>query len=217
MGFFVSEKILSASFDPRAGFGLGTEWSGEIVEIRPEQQQMKFRTDAEKLRGVPEQPDFWSNGEPKKHLPMVIRAEQVAHLVGQDRPDGTVEDGLRVIFWDSRKKKALREELKAKRRMTDPEPGDWVSLKWVSGVGETGDPKNYVAGWAPGQPSQGVFTDGQPNGAQPPAQPQQQAPQQQYVQPQQYQRPAQPAQQQANPVTGSWGQQTAAAPADAPF
>lgn len=93
---------------------------------------------------------------------MVIQAEQLADQIGKVRDDGSVEDGLRIIYWDSRKRRALRERLKELGIRKDPEPGDWVALKWVSGVGETGDPKLYKADFRKGQPkgAGGFFTEG---------------------------------------------------------
>jgi len=103
------------------------------------------------------------------------------------------DDGQRSIWFKDGHglKKALAVAIKNHPQAREPEVGDYIAVKWA---GWDDAAKVYEAKWEPGKGK--FFTESQPAQSQ--------------------QRPAQ-GQQQPNPVTGSWDQQTAAAPADAPF
>jgi hypothetical protein len=172
MGFLITERTPSASFDAEKGYALGTTWSGRIVEVLPERQKKRWAPEGQ-LREL----DFWPDGKPVMEQPIIIQAEQVPP---GSTLDGEPDDGRRMLVLEGQKKKAMREAIFAypKSQQRELEVGDWVSMTWSGKGGTEGKKKLFTAQWKPGSgaTTTGLLGNGHTQQAQ--AQPaQQQAPQ----------------------------------------
>jgi hypothetical protein len=174
MGFLITERTPSASFDAEKGYAIGTTWSGRIVEVLPERQKKRWAPE-----GQPRELDFWPDGSKVMEQPIIIQAEQVPP--GQLGPDGQPDDGRRMLVIEGEKKKALREAVMAypKSQWRELEVGDWVSMTWSGKGGTENKKKLFTAQWKPAQRTTGLLGNGHAQQA-----PAQSAAQQGYQRPQ---------------------------------
>lgn len=201
----------SFSFGPQ-GAQPGASITGVVLDMK-EVQQTNY--DTKKL-------EFWDNGDPKMQYRVTLQTQL------RDAAD-QYDDGKRDLYLDGRRKandngtkSRLFAVLDAVRQATggqDLQRGATLTVTWVSGMGFSGDPRNYEAQYYPPQMSLGG-QQGQPQPAQQAAPPvQQQYPPQQAQQgpPPGWaqQQPQQPAQQQL-PIQQGQPQQQAAPPVQQP-
>lgn len=93
-------------------------------------------------------PEFWDNGDPKMQYRVTLQTEIRDPLNPSD-------DGKRDVYLDGRRavndngtKSKLCAVLDAVREVTGGtqlQRGGTLTLQWVSGMGVTGDPRNYAA------------------------------------------------------------------------
>lgn len=187
--------------------------AGHVVDMK-EVQATNYQT---------KQPEFWDNGDPKMQYRVTLQTDL------RDPADQS-DTGLRDVYLDGRRRPnddggksklcAVLDAVKAATGGTALEQGDWLALKWISGLGNTGDPRCYDAQYQRGAMDIGQQQPTQPTPPPPPpappVQPVQQ--QQQPAPPPGWAQPAPPVQQQ-QPVQSQsqgWGQPAAAAAQAAP-
>lgn len=182
----------SFSFGPQ-GAQPGAEVIGTVLEMA-EVQKTNFDT---------RELEFWPNGDPKMQYRVTLQT-------AQRDPQVPTDDGKRDLYLDGRRRAndngtksrlcAVLDAVRATTGGTELKRGGTLRVKWISGMGFSGDPRNYEASYTP--PAMNLDQ-------QQPAQPVQQgAPAQAFQQPMQ-QAPAfaQPAPAQA---PQDWPQQQAA-------
>lgn len=169
------------SFGPQ-GAQPGASITGTVVDMK-EVQRTNFDT---------KQPEFWDNGDPKMQFRVTLQTQ----LRDANIPN---DDGKRDLYLDGRKKPndngtksricAVLDAVRAATGATALQRGGTLTVTWVSGMGFSGDPRNYTATYTP--PAMNL--DGS-NGAQPAQQqPASQASAQQAPPVQQPQQPVQQA------------------------
>lgn len=181
----------SFSFGPQ-GSQPGASITGTVLDMK-EVQRTNYDT---------KKPEFWDNGDPKMQYRVTLQTQL------RD-PANPHDDGKRDLYLDGRRKpndngtkSRLYAVLEAVREATggqNLQRGGTLTVTWVSGMGFSGDPRNYEATYVPPAMNLG----GQPA---PTVQPVQQV--QQQAAPPQW---AQPAQQQVTQT-----QPPAAPPAQTP-
>jgi hypothetical protein len=175
------------SFGPQ-GAQPGASITGTVVDMK-EVQRNNFETN---------KPEFWDNGDPKMQFRVTLQTQ----LRDPDKPN---DDGKRELYLDGRKKPndngtksricAVLDAVRATTGGTALAAGGQLTVTWVSGMGFSGDPRNYTATYQP--PAMDLSQQGQTQ----PVQQVAQQPVQQYQQPapvqqQAYQPPVQPPVQQ---------------------
>lgn len=132
----------SFSFGPQ-GSQPGAFIDGIVVDLK-EVQETNYET---------KKPEFWENGDPKMQLRLTLQTEL------RD-PANTADDGKRDVYLDGYKKPhpangtssrlwAVLEAVRIATGGTSIQRGGRVVLQWVSGMGFTGDPRHYIAQYAP--------------------------------------------------------------------
>lgn len=188
---------ISFSFGPQ-GAQPGASITGTVLDMK-EVQRNNFETN---------KPEFWDNGDPK----MQFRVTMQTQLRDPSNPN---DDGRRELYLDGRKRPndngtksricAALDAVRAATGGTALAAGGQLTVTWISGMGFSGDPRNYEATYQPpamdlggGQAQQHGQPQQQPYGQQPPQQGYAQPPTQQYAPPaqQQPQQAYQPPQQQ---------------------
>jgi hypothetical protein len=156
----------SFSFGPQ-GTQPGSHVSGTVIDMK-EVQETNYDT---------KEPEFWSNGDPKMQYRVTLQTEL------RD-PANPQDDGQRSIYLNGYRKPhpkngtsgtlyAVLQSVQQATGTTSLQPGGKLTLKWVSGMGFTGDPRHYQAWYeAPAIDLGGA----QPNPAAQAAPPVQQAP-----------------------------------------
>lgn len=131
----------------------GASITGTILDMA-EVQRTNFDT---------KQPEFWDNGDPKMQYRVTLQTTL------RD-PENQYDDGKRDLYLDGRRKandngtkSRLFAVLDAVRQATggqNLQKGATLTVTWVSGMGFSGDPRNYEASYVPpamslgGQPGQ---------------------------------------------------------------
>lgn len=93
-------------------------------------------------------PEFWPNGDPKMQYKVTLQTEL------RD-PANPADDGTRNVYLDGRRRPndngtksklcAVLDAVRAVTGGTQLQRGGRLTLQWVSGMGFSGDPRNYVA------------------------------------------------------------------------
>ena len=132
---------ISFSFGPQ-GSQPGASVTGTILDMK-EVHRTNF--DSKKL-------EFWDNGDPK----MQTRISLQTQLRDPALPN---DDGKRDVFLDGRKKPndngtksricAVLDAVRASTGGTSIQRGGLLTVTWVSGMGFSGDPRNYEAAYQP--------------------------------------------------------------------
>lgn len=161
----------------------GAHIAGLVVDMK-EVQATNFKT---------KEPEFWDNGDPKMQYKVTLQTEL------RDPAEPT-DDGKRDIYLDGRRKPnddgtksklcAVLDAVRAVTGGTQLQRNGKLTVQWVSGMGETGDPRCYAAWYE--APALNLQQPGQPPVAAP-AQQAPPAPVQQPAQPPQWAQQAQPA------------------------
>lgn len=131
----------SFSFGPQ-GAQPGASITGTVVDMK-EVQRIGF--DSKK-------PEFWDNGDPK----MQFRVTLQTTLRDQNIPN---DDGKRDLYLDGRKRVnddgtksricAVLDAVRAATGSTALQRGGTLTVTWISGMGFSGDPRNYTAQYVP--------------------------------------------------------------------
>lgn len=191
----------SFSFGPQ-GSQPGASVTGTVIDMA-EVQQINFDT---------KKPEFWDNGDPKMQHRLTLATDL------RD-PYDTTDDGKRDVYLRGRKRPhdngaksticAVLDAVRAATGGTQLARGGRVTLTWVSGMGFSGDPRNYEATYVP--PAMDLGAQGGQQQAQPAQQVQQQVAQPPTAPPPGWAQPAQQQQAQAAPPPA---QPVAQAPAE---
>ena len=93
-------------------------------------------------------PEFWDDGRPKMQYVVTLQTEL------RD-PGNPADDGKRELYLDGRRKPndngtksricAVLDAVKAAKGDTNLEYGAKLTVQWISGMGNAGDPRNYQA------------------------------------------------------------------------
>jgi hypothetical protein len=160
------------SFGPQ-GAQPGASITGTILDMK-EVQRTNYDT---------KKPEFWDNGDPKMQTRITLQTDLRDPSVPND-------DGKRELYLDGRKKPtdtgvksricAVLDAVREATGGTSIQRGGRLTVTWVSGMGFSGDPRNYTASYAP--PAMDLAGGGA--SAQQAPQVVQQAPAQQYSAPQ---------------------------------
>jgi hypothetical protein len=185
----------SFSFGPQ-GSQPGASVTGTVVDLA-EVQQRNFDT---------KEPETWDNGDPKMQIRLTLQTE----LRDPNIPNDT---GIRDVYLRGRKRPhdngaksticAALDAVRAATGDTKMARGARFAIQWVSGMGFSGDPRNYQASYAP----PALDLGGQQSAAQAPAQVQAQQAPPAWAQPVQ-QQPVQPAPVPQHPAAASQFVQT---------
>lgn len=127
----------SFSFGPQ-GAQPGAYVQGTILDMKEVQSTSYDKNE----------PEFWPNGDPKMQYRVTLQTEL------RD-PANPSDDGRRDVYLDGRRRPnengtksktcAVLDAVRATTGTTDLEYGAKLTLRWISGMGFTGDPRCYEA------------------------------------------------------------------------
>lgn len=127
----------SFSFGPQ-GAQPGAHIAGTVLDMK-EVQRTNFDT---------KKPEFWDNGDPKMQYRVTLQTEL------RDTTNPT-DDGRRDLYLDGRRKPndngtksrlcAVLDAVREVTGNTQLQRGGKLTVQWVSGMGFSGDPRNYAA------------------------------------------------------------------------